>query len=39
MLVRQILNAKPEGNVLTLPPGTPITRCRCDACRKSGSVR
>ena len=25
MLVRQILNAKPEGNVLTLPPGTPIT--------------
>ena len=25
MLVRQILNAKPNGKVLTLPPGTPIT--------------
>ena len=25
MLVRKILNAKPEGAVLTLPPGTPIT--------------
>ncbi|NKB28149.1 MAG: CBS domain-containing protein [Rhodobacteraceae bacterium] len=24
MLVRQILNAKPEGNVLTLPPGTSV---------------